>query len=381
MGASNAVLDASRTGLRLRSIAVIRLSSVGDVIMAMPAVERLREAHPTAHIAWVVEGRARNILEGFPAIDEIIEFPRTLIRELWKKPFGLLRCTAPILAFRRELRRRRFDLSIDFQGNLKSAACTVMAGARRRLGYDGTQCREPNHWFTNEVLRLNGQEMHRMDRDLLLAGLAGARFGFTHPRIHFSAEDRRVGCTVIRNPGVGPPVVVLHPGTSDFMPHKRWPLERYAAFGDVLSRRAGARILLSWGPGEEPMVNEIRKRMQQPSEILPPTPTIKSLGHVLQRADLVVGGDTGPIHLAVALGTPTLILLGPGDPRHYYPHGHPERVFYHRVPCSPCRNRSCALLACMSEISVDEVAERALTVLAERSAHSPPEDRSAGAAS
>ena len=110
------------------------------------------------------------MLEGYPAIDEIIEFPRNRIRELWKKPFGSLRSSAELLRFRSLARSRRFDLSIDFQGNVKSGTCSWLAGARVRVGHERDQCKEPNWLFTNLRPHMHGQDMHRMDRDLLLAG-------------------------------------------------------------------------------------------------------------------------------------------------------------------------------------------------------------------
>ncbi len=344
-------------------ILIVRLSSVGDVVMALPALEGLRAAYPTAHIAWVVERRARNLLEGHPALDEIIDFPRSKWREQWKRRCGFVRSLPAMSRWFRELRRKDFDLSLDFQGNLKSGACTFAAGAKIRIGYAKDECREPNWLFTNRRLSLGGQGIHRVDRDLLLAGLAGVPFRFRRPRIRFEADDRKVGEEVVAQPGAGPPVVVLHPGTSNFMPHKRWPIASYARLGDELVRRLSARVIVSWGPGEESMADALHRSMRERSEILPPTPSMKSLGFVLSRADLVVGSDTGPVHLAVVMGVDTLVLLGPGDPRHYYPRGHPDRCFYHRAPCSPCRHRGCLDLQCMISIAPDAVAAKAEEVL------------------
>ena len=346
-------------------IAIIRLSAIGDVIMALPALEALRKAHPLAHIAWIVERRARNVLDGHPALNEIIEFPR------WKdqakgKTFGKLRQLPGIWAFRRFLRQQKFDLSVDFQGNLKSGLCTHMVGAPVRIGYGKEFCREPNWLFTNKRFDLCGQELHRMQSDLLVASLAGAEPHFRSPQVTFTPEDCTAGDATLPPASDGRPAVVLHPGTSDFMPHKRWPLEHYANLGARLQREADARLLLSWGPGEMPMMEKLQALLSSrncEAEIIPNTPSMRSLGYLLSRADLLVGGDTGPIHLAVALGVPVINLMGPSDPRHYYPYGHPNRVFYRRQGCSPCRNRGCQDLTCLWDLSSDQVAARALEVL------------------
>lgn len=346
-----------------RNIALIRLSSVGDVIMALPTLEGLRRTYPDARISWIVERRARNILEDHPAIDEIIEFPRDDWRALWKKRFGVMRSVPGICRFYRDLHRRRFDLTLDFQGNLKSATCTLASRARVRVGYAKEECREPNHYFTNRRLSLAHQAVHRIERDLLLAGLVGVPMEFVQPRIAYAAADRAVGEELVSEPGTGRPIVLLHPGTSNFMPHKRWPLASYAALADRLVRERAARVLLSWGPGELEMAQELAGLMEEAAEVIPPTPTVKSLGFLLSRVDLVIGGDTGPTHLAVVQGIATLGIMGPSDPRHYYPLGHPERVFYRRLPCSPCRNRSCAQLTCLHDIPVEDVAREALRAL------------------
>ena len=336
---------------------------MGDVIVALPALEGLRSTYPEAKISWIVERRARNILEGHPSIDQLIEFPREHWRSFQGRPFGALRALPGMRRFYRSLRDQRFDLTVDFQGNLKSGSCTFFSRAKVRLGYARSECREPNYLFTNRRLDIAGQAIHRIDRDVLLVGKVGVPFAVPRPRIAFDPADRGAGDRTVKAPHAGPPAVVLHPGTSDFMPHKRWAIENYAELGDALVRQIGARVLLSWGPGEEARIAALRDAMSEPSEVIPPTPTLKSLGYLLSRADLVVGGDTGPIHLAVVQGVPTICIMGPSDPRLHYPHGHPERAFYRRVPCSPCRDRACAQLTCLEDISPSEVVDRATEIL------------------
>jgi heptosyltransferase I len=330
--------------------------------MALPALEAIRRAHPRARLTWIVEGRARNILEGHPHLDAILEFPRTEIRTRWKERFGLWKTTGTLARFRRELRAQHFDATIDFQGNMKSAVCTLFAGAPVRVGYERAECREPNWLFTNRQLRVDGAQMHRVDRDLRLAGLLGARFEYHAPQIAFTAKDREVGDRFLATLGGRRPLVILHPGTSDFMPHKRWPLASYARAAGRLQAE-GAAVVITWGPGELGMAEELNRLAGGSLAIAPETPSMKSLGWLLRNSDLVIGSDTGPVHLSVVLGIDVVILLGPGDPRHYYPLHHPDRTFYERVPCAPCRFRACPDLICMKGIDPDRVAEKALEVL------------------
>jgi ADP-heptose:LPS heptosyltransferase len=143
-----------------------------------------------------------------------------------------------------------------------------------------------------------------------------------------------------------------------------------------LKQQSAVRILLSWGPGELPTIQQFQRDLASDgtaSEIIPDTPSMKSLGFLLSQTDLVIGGDTGPVHLAVALGIPTIAILGPSDPRHYYPFGHPDRAFYLRAACSPCRYRACQDLDCLKDIEPQRVAEKALEIL-HSSAKEPRQD-------
>jgi heptosyltransferase-1 len=346
----------------IRRIAIVRLSAFGDVVMALPALEGLRAAFPGAHIAWIVEERARGLLEGHPAIDELIDFPKARWKTALRKGGEPRRALAEMRAFWRNLRGQGFDLAVDFQGNLKSGLVTWATGARIRLGYAQEECREPNTLFTTLRVSLGGQAIHRMDRDLLLVGAVGVPFAHRPVRIAFTDPELAAAREVLAAPP-GLRTVVLHPGTSAFMPHKRWPPTSYARLARGLQARGGVRVLLSWGPGDEDLLEEIQAAAPGATEPLPLLPGPRALGAVLRGADLVVGSDTGPVHLASLLGAPTIALLGPGDPRHYYPHGHPERAFYRRVACSPCRLRSCPTRDCMAGIRPDEVLARAFSIL------------------
>jgi len=147
------------------------------------------------------------------------------------------------------------------------------------------------------------------------------------------------------------------------MPHKRWSLDSYAELGQRLVHELKVRLLLSWGPGEKPMTEEIVAAMDHPAELIPDTPSMKSLGCLLSRSDLVIGGDTGPVHLASVLGVPTITILGPTDSRLYHPYGYPERGVHAPLPCSPCRQRDCVSRTCLEMVTPNDVFEQARRAL------------------
>ncbi|MEZ6194404.1 MAG: glycosyltransferase family 9 protein [Planctomycetota bacterium] len=351
-------------------ILVVRLSAFGDVILTLPALASLRAARPAARLAWVVEDRAAGILRDHPDLDEVIVLPRRAWKER-RREHGRAAVLREMRAFGRELARREFDASLDFQGNLKSGLVTRAAGARRRLGFARGSTREPNWLFTNDRVRPTSPDLHRSDRDLELVRALAAEARPAAARLGIGEADRTaIAHLVAGDPAA--PLVVIHPGTSDFFAQKRWPLERWAVVAARLAAERGARVVLSWGPGEREQVDEVRRGAPAATiadRVLEPL----ELAALLSEADLVLGSDTGPTHLGSVLGRPTVALFGPYDPRPLHPHGHPDRARYAALPCSPCRYRDCPRALCMEELGVDEILASAEAALDGREA--PPGPR------
>ena len=336
------------------NILVVRLSALGDVLFALPAVERLREARPDARLSWLVEDRCAEILESFPAVDEIIVAPRRRWNAI-RRERGLSALLREVRTFGRALKQRTFDVSIDFQGNLKSGGLTRFARAPVRLGYARSETREPNWWFTNRRLDPRGRTFHRVERDILLLTHLGIAPSFRWPKLRaptavISGVDRVLAASSLNQTG---PLCLLQPGTSTRGAHKRWALERFAQLTHRLIDDSKARVLVIWGPGEQ----DLAEPLAESGAVVPPEPpTLSELVELTARADLVVGSDTGPVHLAALQRTPTVVLFGPYEPRPYYPYHFPERSLFARLPCSPCRYRDCPSRDCMAHLDVDTVA-------------------------
>ena len=322
----------------LLRILVVRLSALGDVVTGLHVLSTLRARFGSAHIGWLVEDRFARLLRGHPQIDSLHVYER---RGLWFRFWRL-----PLLIWR--LRRERYDVALDLQGNLKSGFLTWLAGAKRRAGLAAPHSKEGNRLFIAERVEVTSR--HRVDacHELIDAVLGP---GPRAPAV-LSAQSSDHGS------------IVFHPGTSGFGSFKRWPATRFAALGDRLARRLGAPVLLTAGPGEREQAEAVGAALQSTARIAD-TPDVQTLINVLAGARLVVAGDTGPAHLAAALGVPTVTLFGPKDPELLAPVGPRATAVTAGVRCSPCMLRHCPDPVCMTTLSVDAVEAQALALLGE----------------
>jgi lipopolysaccharide heptosyltransferase I len=338
----------------------MRSSALGDIILALPAVSALREALPDARITWLVEDRFADLLQGYADIDEVVVAPRRAWSRGLRRPTRWLATLADIRRFRREL-RGRFDVALDFQGNLKSAALNLAAASRRRIGFARPHSREGNHLVNREHVTLPPGKVHRGDKDLALASALVDRP--LRPVVPRFAQDptaeRAIRESLSRLELTDRPFAVLHPGTSRFGEFKRWPGERFADLGRRLDVERGLPCLVTWGPGEEPLAREVADAIGESGYVAPETAGFRSVLALLRRAHLCVGADTGITHLAATLGRPTVALFGPKDPAIYAPRGRNVRVVTHDIECRPCGLRSCPLghIGCMTRLEPAAVLE------------------------
>jgi lipopolysaccharide heptosyltransferase I len=277
----------------LQSFLVFRLSALGDVIHTIPAIVALKNAQPEASVGWVVERPYRELVRMVADVETI-----PVSMKKWGRAFVSSR--GEMFAARAAM--RGYDVAIDFQGLIKSASLAWVSRARVRYGFDRDAIREgPAGVFLNR--RVSVDPLHIVEQNLALArAVAPAIAGI--PEVDFTpfAADPTGKLRELHDR------VVLVPGAG--RPEKQWPAER---FGEV-ARHLGDRVIAAWGPNEEPLAAAIG------CEIAPAT-DLRELAWLLQHAKLVIAGDTGPLHLAAALGTPVVALFGPTDPRRNGPYG------------------------------------------------------------
>jgi lipopolysaccharide heptosyltransferase I len=320
----------------------------------------LRRHFPEARIGWVVEKVFAPVLAGHPLIDTVI--PVRL--RAWRKGLGRAEVRREMAAARAALRDFRADVALDLMGNHKGGALAWVSGARRRVGAARSGRREPSSalWI-NESVEVEGR--HAVDRGLSLLSALGvppapADFGAGLLLAEEPPEVERFLATARR------PYVVIQPGAG--WANKTWPAPWWGQVAREIARRSGHGVYVPIAPGEEHLAREVEATSDGAAEAVDAGP-FAFLAALLRHSRLVLGGDTGPLHMADALGVSALCLIGPTDPARNGPYRHPEQVLWKPLPCSCCYKRFSGPRVCLLSIAPSEVTERALDLLS-----NPPPD-------
>ncbi len=302
-------------------IAIVKLSSLGDVIHALPVASALRAAFPDAHLSWVVEVRESAILRDHPALNALVSVDtRRWRRAIWARG-GVREVKGEVADLYRRMRGARFDVAIDLQGLIKSGVLTAATRAPLRIGFSPFRCWEPlNALFTNRRVTPPVSARHVVDQYCALLEPLGVRntaVSFTIPRS--AVAEGRIA-EFFAAEGIKPHdrVAALIPGAR--RANKRWPIFHFRALADRLCADAGSRVVVVWGPGEEGIARAIASGLWSKPVVAPPT-DLDELTALLRRCAVLVGGDTGPIHLAAAVGTPAVGLHGPTSAERNRPYG------------------------------------------------------------
>jgi heptosyltransferase I len=273
---------------------VVRLGSLGDLIHTLPAVAALRAGFPRARLDWVVERKWSPLVELVTAVDTVIPWQRGVANALT----GI-----------RDLRKRDYSCAIDFQGLHKSALLARFSGAPRRIGFDSKFAREPGaSRFYNERVVPAGKHVAEMNLSLAVAAGAPRTDDLRCP---LRLPEESAALRELRERENLVDFCVVSPGGG--WRSKCWPLERYGALCAELWRRRSARVVVNGGPGEEELCRAV-VASAAPAKPVIFSPTLHDLAALVGKARVVVGADTGPMHLAAALGTPVVALFGPTDP-------------------------------------------------------------------
>ncbi len=323
-----------------RSVLIVRLGALGDLVHALPAVAALRDAWPEARIDWLVDARYRALLDFVPVVNRVI-----VVGSPGLSLGGVVR----------SLRRERYEIAIDLQGLIKSAVLARLSGAREVVGFATPLLREraARLFYITQAEAEAEAGGHVIAKNVGLLRVLGVTSGpWTFP---LTVPASGVVNEVRGLLGIGEDhrFAVLNPGAG--WPNKQWPPERFGQVARHLSEHQGWRSVVLWGPGERPLADVVVAASGGAADVAPPT----GLGEVLalaRAAALLVAGDTGPLQLAAALGTPTVGIFGPTNPARNGPWS-PADVTVSRFESCECHHkRRCRRSTpCVQDIGVDEV--------------------------
>jgi lipopolysaccharide heptosyltransferase I len=349
----------------IKRIVIIQPSRIGDIIFSLPTLSALRGTFPHARITWLVDERCRELVEGHPDLDDWVVVPfkeleEALKKRAWKKMGQTLR------RLKKELRSRSFDLSIDLHGLAKSALLVWMAGARWRIGSANTTgMKELSGFFSREIPPRPGDQ-HTVERNLAVVHFlggptGGAPFNLAVPGV---AQDQIREILALAGRREEDRLAVVHAGAGWLS--RRWPVERFAELINILGRTPGLQAALiggaEGGSPEGRLFEQLFSLVRVPVINLVNRLSLKQLIALLAGADLFIGNEAGPMHIATALDRPVVALIGPTRPELTGPFGKRARIVRKAVSCSPCRERNCPDLTCMKAIEVADVLEAARSV-------------------
>jgi len=324
----------------IQNVLIIKPSAIGDVVHTLPVLGLLRERFPSARISWLVTPACAGLLDGHPMLHEVIRFDRKGFGSGWKKPAKLIE----LARFTNELAERKFDLVLDLQGLLRSGWLARATGAAVRVGF--ANAREFAPVFYTHRVPIDGVDQHAIDRYLKLAAAVGCRVS-EKVEFPFATDDtdRRSVTDMLGETGA---FAVLLPGTN--WATKRWPASYFAALVEPLRARHGLRTVLAGGTDVAALSEQIPVDLN-----LAGRTTLRQLTALLERATVVVANDSGPMHIAAALGRPLVTLFGPTNPVRTGPFGRPDTVLRLNLPCSPCYSRRCSHQSCLTWLTPDAV--------------------------
>jgi heptosyltransferase-1 len=328
-----------------RRIAVIKPSALGDIVHSLPVLTGLRRRFPNARLTWVVNRGYEPLLRGQPDLDEIVPFDRHLLRGSW------LDGSLAYFEFLRRLRSRRFDLVIDLQCLLRTGIMALATGARCRIGLSSAR-EGARACYTHLVADERERDpLHAVDRYWRVAEALGARSAERHFRLAIEPAARQWAHQQLR----GCPRPWLAIGVGARWLTKRWPPESFAELAARAQALTGGSALFVGSPDEAALSHSAAARLSGPVCQLAGKTTLPQLVAILAEADVMLANDTGPLHLAVALGRPVVAPFTCTLVQATGPYGQAERAVATSVACHGSYLKRCARMECMTELTPDRV--------------------------
>ncbi len=335
----------------MKRILITRTDRLGDVVLSTPAIRLVRRQYPDAYIAFMVKPENREIVAGNPHLDEVITYDKRRTHK------GLLRT----IIFALKLRKKKFDTAIALHPTNRVHIMLFAAGIPARIGYD----RKMSRLLTRRMPHRKQEGLkHEVDYNFDLLAFAGitVKDADRRPYITVLPEYKKRAEHIMETSGITDNIVAIHAGAS--CPSKRWPPGRFSRVADALAAKRGACIVLVGGKESGTFNHLVISEMRRPAIDLTGKLTIGELAAFFTRCRLLISNDSGPVHVAVAVGTPVISIFGRRDtglsPLRWGPLGKKDVVFHKNVGCTECLAHNCLKgFACLKAVTVDEISRSA----------------------
>jgi heptosyltransferase-1 len=354
------------------NILIVKLSAIGDVVHTLPALAALRKLYPGAHINWVIEEAAADLITDHPYIDQVfVSYRKRWLRDLKR---GDLRALKEIRQFIKDLRSIRYDLVIDFHGLLKSSVIVLLTLGKRKIGFDSLQ--ELSGLFVSEKIPEN-MNKHAVDRYLDIVNYLELRdcglhqeecsnIPYVSSALHkeefcipvFEVQEKRITQLLMAN-GLDAKFIAVNPIA--LWKTKLWDAEGFACLCDRIVGELKLPVVFTGARKKD--IIPIQALMSAPSVNLAGETSLKELACLYRQAELLITTDSGPMHIAAAMETPVVALFGPTDARRTGPYGQSHRVVSMDIACRPCFKKKCATVECMHGIAVSTVFDAVSDIL------------------
>jgi lipopolysaccharide heptosyltransferase I len=336
------------------NILIVKTSAIGDVTHTLPALNAIRKHYPHAHISWIVEEAAKNVIEGHHALDEVFVSKR----KKWIKDFQSKKAFTAfkeMITFIRCLRNRKYDLVIDFQNLLKSSLFIALTRAKNKAGYGvGMAHSEYSYIVLDHRVPAVNMNYHAVYRELILIeklGIPVNKIEFNLPV--FESDRKDIAYQLYQNGALNQkPIISINPMAKWHT--KLWDLTKFSRVADQCSAW-GFQVVFTGSQEDSDGVAEIQKMMTFDAINLSGKTSLKSLAALYERSQILITTDTGPMHIAASMGKPVVAIFGPTAPWRTGPFGNQHAVVRVDLPCSPCFKRHCDTLNCMKKITVELV--------------------------
>ncbi|MCX5701866.1 MAG: lipopolysaccharide heptosyltransferase II [Candidatus Omnitrophica bacterium] len=339
----------------LRRILIVRTDRIGDVLLSTPVIKALRDSYPRAYISMMVSTYAKDIVEGNPYLDEVITYDKDIRHRSWLAS----------IKFAQSLKKKRFDLAVILHPTNRAHIITFFAGIPKRIGYD----RKSGFLLTDRIKHEKQfGEKHELEYSLDLVRYLGIEPKDKNLFMPINPESERWVEELFEKEGIEKKakLLAIHPGAS--CPSKIWPNERFSEVADRLIDRYSFKVLLIAGPKDIIKAERVLKNMRGNAINLAGKISVSQLASVLKRCALFISNDSGPVHIASAVGTPVISIFGRNQkglsPKRWGPVGSKDRVLHKEVGCISCLAHNCVKeFACLKAITVEDVVDAAESIL------------------